>query len=162
MPKVVTKLFREPDRAEKALNELKAKGYQAKEIGVVASQDKAVASGVSPVANSSLADAGAVVLAGAVAGVAKEKDPVAALAALWGISEETLNYYKIGVFLGGVVVSVHAEEKKAEKARELLRAVEAEGERCLVWTPSPGFLQAERMSATNPVDAKMTGDFRKY
>ena len=161
MPKVVTKLFREPDRAEKALHELKAKGYQAKEIGVVASQDKAVASGVSPAAKASLADA-AVVLAGAVAGAAKEKDPVAALAALWGISEETLNYYKLGLSLGGIVVSVHAEEKKAEKAREILRAVETEGEHCLVWTPSPGFVQAGRMSATDPVDAKMTGDFRKY
>jgi len=162
MPKVVTKLFRELDRAEKALSELKAKGYQAKDIGVVAGQDKAVASGVSPVAKASLADAGAVILAGAVAGVAKEKDPGAALAALWGVSEDALSYYKFGVFLGGVVISVHAEEKKVEKAREILRAVETEGEHCLVWTPSPGFLQAGRMSATDPVDAKMTGDFRKY
>ena len=162
MPKVVTKLFRELGLAEKALNELKLKGYTAKDIGIVASEGKAMASEVSPVAKASIADAGAVVLAGAVAGAVKEKDPGAALAALWGVPEDTLSYYKFGVSLGGVVISVHAEEKKVEKAREIIRAVEGEGERRLVWTPSPGFLQAQRMSATDPVDAKMTGDFRKY
>jgi hypothetical protein len=35
MPKVQTKLFRKPEDAQKAISELKAKGFKAEEMGIV-------------------------------------------------------------------------------------------------------------------------------
>lgn len=128
MSKVVTKLFREPSVAEKAVSELKAQGYGQDEIGVMVGELKAD------------------------------------LASSWGIPEETIRYYEFSVSLGGTLVSVQTEEDRAAEARDILRsaATEAIGERALMWSNSPGFAAAGRMSATDPIDAPMSGDFRLY
>jgi hypothetical protein len=149
MPKAAVRLFREPQQAEKAIEELKAKGYKAEEIGVVAQEN------------------GDIVAKGATASATgKGSDLKAALAELWDTSEETLNYYQLALSWGGVVVSVHAEEARLEQARQLLRQAGAKPsagvERHPMWSTCPPFDIASRMSTTNPIDAPMSGDFRRY
>ena len=87
-----------------------------------------------------------------------------ALAELWDIPEETLSYYQSSLSLGGILVSVYAEEARLEGARQLLRkaGVRPLAERSPMWASSPGFTTASKMSETNPIDAPMSGDFRKY
>lgn len=77
-----------------------------------------------------------------------------------GVSPETAEYFSFGLGASGVLVVVETDEAKAGEAKALLghRAPE----RKPVGAASPGFDKASRMSSTNPVDATMTGDFRKY
>ena len=122
MASAVVKLFRLPDEAQKALDDLKSQGYAAEDIS----------------------------------GASAEK-----LAGDWGLDEATVKYYQFGVALGGVLVGVKADESKAADVRKIMRAAESAPERAKVLS-SPAFQQASRMSATNPIDAPMSGDFRKY
>ena len=127
MPGVIAKLFREPNDADSAINELKAKGYDVE-----------------------------VIRNGA--------DLVGVALAESGLSEEALSYYRLGLALGGMVVRVSTDESKADEARKILRVAGSKPltERAPQWANSPGFAAASRMSSTNPVDAPMSGDFRKY
>jgi len=127
MPEVIAKLFREPNDADQAINELKAKGYDVE-----------------------------VIRSGA--------DLVEIALAESGLSEEALSYYRLGLTLGGMVVRVSTDESKADEARNILRVtgVRPLTERAPQWANSPGFAAASKMSATNPIDAPMSGDFRKY
>lgn len=84
------------------------------------------------------------------------------LVGLWGLDEETVRYYRFGVSLGGVVVGVHIEEAQAAEARRILRDAESIPQQRGMWANSPAFPAAGRMTATDPVDAPMSGDFRKY
>ncbi|MFC1905884.1 hypothetical protein ACFLWJ_00180 [Chloroflexota bacterium] len=84
-----------------------------------------------------------------------------ALADSWGLDEETVKYYQFGVALGGILVGVKADEAKASEVRKIMRSAESSPEREKI-ASSPAFKQASRMSATNPIDAPMSGDFRKY
>ena len=122
MASAVVKLFRMPEEAQKALSDLKGKGYKGEDI-----------SGVTP----------------------------DALAKDWGLDEETVKYYQFGVALGGILVGAKTDEGKAADARSIMRSAESSPEREKVAT-NPSFRQAERMSATNPMDSPMSGDFRKY
>ena len=81
-----------------------------------------------------------------------------------GLSEEALNYYKLGLSLGGTVVKVSTDEAKADEVQKILQGVGAKVgvEKFPMWASSPGFTVASKMSATNPIDAPMSGDFRKY
>ena len=81
-----------------------------------------------------------------------------------GLSEQALEYYKMGVAIGGKVVKVSAEDAKVSEVNKLLLATGFDEftKRPDQWSSCPGFNQAQRMSSTNPIDAKMTGDFRKY
>lgn len=139
MAKAVTKLFRDLGEAKTAIGELKAKGYKAEEVVVVASaqRSKEIGGDVKPVS-----------------------DP-AKLAAM-GVPEATVDYYGYVVPAGGIVVGVQADESRLAQAQEILRGVEscACGERSC--DTSPGFDAAGRMSATNPLDATMSGDFRRF
>lgn len=83
------------------------------------------------------------------------------LADVWGLDQETVKYYQFGVALGGILVGVKADEAKASEVRKVMRSAESSPERVKV-VSSPAFKQANRMSATNPMDAPMSGDFRKY
>jgi len=83
------------------------------------------------------------------------------LADTWGLDEETVKYYQFGVALGGILVGVKADEAKSADVRKIMRSAESSPEREKA-TSSPAFKQASRMSATNPIDAPMSGDFRKY
>lgn len=121
MIKTVTKLYRVPEDAQKALNELAGQGYQAGEINI--EQQKA-------------------------------------LLDIWGLDEDTINYYQWGVSLGGILVGVQTKEDDVSKVRRILRNAESKTDNTIC--SSPAFKVADRMSATNPIDASMSGDFRKY
>jgi hypothetical protein len=66
--------------------------------------------------------------------------------------------------MGGILISVQTDEARIPQAREVLRNASVEATPAIegMWASSPAFPAAERMSATDPIDAKMTGDFRKY
>jgi hypothetical protein len=160
MPKVQTKLFRKPEDARKAISELKAKGFKAEEIGIVTSgKGKKEMSDVNPVA-----DVGSVTAMGHATSLSKAGSDLAkALSEFWSVPEDTVNYYQHVISLGGIVVSVHADDAHAEKAHEVLRAAAAHPRKKMpLQEISPGFLKASRMSSTNPMDAPMSGDFRRY
>lgn len=161
MPKAETKLYRKPEEAKKAIDDLKAKGFKPEEIGVVTSErrKKDLGDSIKPTV---VVDS--VVAMGAAAAVSKSGSNLAkALTELWGIPEETASYYQRGIAIGGVVVSVHVEEAKAAQARQILRAAAGPvAKKTSLAQISPGFLKASRMSATNPIDAPMSGDFRRY
>jgi hypothetical protein len=169
MPKAVTKLFREPQQAEKMIAELEAQGYGKEEIGILISERRdgeRFAPKLTPIAKGlSLPEAGAIIAKGAIASAMSEGSDLKALLGELGISDETLSYYQLGLFWGGIVVSVHTEEARLEQARQLLRKEAkpiAGVERVKMWGSCPPFDIASRMSETNPIDAPMTGDFRRY
>ena len=138
MPNVATKLFREPLEAKKAIEDLKAKGFKDDDILVVATAERAEA----------------------LKGLKAETD--AGKLAEMGVYEETIEYYKYSLPSGGIIVSVKADEAKLEDAKQVLRAVPVCSCGDRICGTSPGFQVASRMSATNPIDAPMSGDFRRY
>ena len=81
-----------------------------------------------------------------------------------GLSEQTLDYYTMGLAIGGKVVKADVDDAKAAEANKLLidTGFNKLTERPAQWATSPSYVQAERMSGTNPMDAEMTGDFRTY
>jgi len=142
MPKAAVKLFKDPQNAEKAAQELRSKGFSAKEIGILV-RDKEKAERL---------------------GTEATEEIGAALTNLLDFPEETLRYYEFGISVGGVLISVHTDEARLLQAQQILRAADvlvaaARGE---MWATSPGFAAAGRMTETDPIDAKMTGDFRRY
>jgi len=142
MAKVVSKLFRDALGAEKAAEELKSKGFKTEEIAILV-RDKEKAQRL---------------------GTEATEDLGAALTSLSDLPEETLRYYEFAVSVGGVLISVHADEARLPQAREILRGVDLEvaPARGEMWASSPAFPAAGRMTETDPIDAKMTGDFRRY
>ncbi len=139
MAKVAAKLFREPGEAKEAISGLKAKGFKEEEIVVVTSAERAKDLGTD----------------------IKPASDVSKLTEM-GVPEETVNYYQFGIASGGIVVSVQADEGRVAQAQELLRAVPICSGEDRVQGTSPGFQAGSRMSATNPIDAPMSGDFRRY
>ncbi len=139
MPTLTTKLFREPKDVLQAVGELKAKGFKADDIVVLASEARAKSLGADI---KTISDAGKL--------------------AEMGVPEDTVNYYSYSVPMGRIVVGIKTDEARIDEAKALLRAVPicSLGDRII--GTSPGFLQASRMSATNPIDAPMSGDFRRY
>lgn len=81
-----------------------------------------------------------------------------------GLPEQALDYYRMGVEVGGRVVKVSVDDAKVPEVNKVLLAAGHDRlvDRPAQWFTSPGFAKAPRMSATNPIDATMTGDFRKY
>lgn len=166
MPKVV-KLFRYPEEAAEAVAQLKKKGYGADKVGVLLSErskEVLAAAALPEASGASLPEAGSVVALGMASAVAEKAKAElrAALGEGWGLDEETLDYLQFGILQGGAVVGVDADEAKAKEVKALLRAASRRMEREPMWAGSPGFTAASRMSETNPVDAPMSGDFRKY
>jgi hypothetical protein len=141
MSKAVVKLFKDPVVAAKATKELKSKGYKAEEIGILVHDgDKAKQLG------------------------AKVTKEIGAALAKLDVPEDTAAYYEFSASTGGILISVKTDEARIPQAQEILRnvglgAIPAREE---MWASSPAFPVADRMSATDPIDAKMTGDFRKY
>ena len=80
------------------------------------------------------------------------------------LSEQALDFYKIGLSVGGKVVKVDVDDAKVNDVHKDLLAVGFDEltERAAQWASTPGFVRATKMTATNPIDAKMSGDFRKY
>jgi hypothetical protein len=142
MPKAIVKLFRDPAKAAKAAEELKSQGFKANEIGLMIS-DGATADKL---------------------GVKTTDNIGAALAEIGDIPAEAINYYEQSASLGGILISVKGDEASLDKAQGILRQVDfADTPNSFeMWSSSPAFPIAEKMSATDPLDAKMSGDFRKY
>lgn len=173
MAKRAIKLFRDAAKAEKAARELMARGYTAEEISILM-KDKAVAerfsAGNGPArAEVDIPGVGPTVALGPLAGVLGQAGGsadavVAALMQELGISPDIYPYYEFGLSLGGIMVSVHAEKERLAEARQVMREIDAETdkERPPIWSHSPGFSKSQRMVETNPVDAKLSGDFRRY
>ena len=168
MAKAAVKLFRDPVNAEKAAVELEAKGFKADEIGILVGDKKKAAKFASTkAAELTLPQAGTTQALGAMATAlakASSDEVMATLTDLLGLSEEAVRYYDFGLSVGGVLISVHTDEARLAQAQGILRAADAlvaaaKGE---MWGSSPGFGSAGRMTETDPIDAKMTGDFRRY
>ena len=169
MAKAAVKLFKDPINAEKAAAELEAKGFKADEIGILVHDKKKAAkfTGTKTV-EVTLPEAGSAVALGAMATALGKADnseeAMAALTDVLGLPEETARYYDFGLVAGGILISVHTDEARLAQAQEILRSADvfaaaAKGE---LWGSSPGFGSAGRMTETDPIDAKMTGDFRRY
>ncbi|MBE9501443.1 MAG: general stress protein [Dehalococcoidia bacterium] len=169
MAKAAVKLFKDPINAEKAAAELEAKGFKADEIGIlVHDKKKAVKFTGTKTVEVTLPEAGSAVALGAMATALGKADnseeAMAALTDVLGLPEETVRYYDFGLAVGGILISVHTDEARLAQAQEILRSADvlvtaAKGE---MWGSSPGFGSAGRMTETDPIDAKMTGDFRRY
>jgi hypothetical protein len=167
--KAAVKLFKDPINAEKAAAELEAKGFKADEIGIlVHDKKKAVKFTGTKTVEVTLPEAGSAVALGAMATALGKADnseeAMAALTDVLGLPEETVRYYDFGLAVGGILISVHTDEARLAQAQEILRSADvlvtaAKGE---MWGSSPGFGSAGRMTETDPIDAKMTGDFRRY
>lgn len=142
MSKSAVKLFRDPLRAAKAAEDLKSNGFKGQEIGIVVSSGESAEK----------------------LGATVTKDVTAALSDLSDRSEEAIKYYEAGLEVGGVLINVKADEARLAKAQEILKSADVgdSPKRFEMWSSSPAFPAAEKMSATNPIDAKMSGDFRKY
>jgi len=137
----VVKLFRDPLSAARATEELKSKGFKAEEIDILVSDvDKAKKLG------------------------AKATDKIGAALTKLDLPEDTVRYYEFVASVGGVLISVQADESRLPQAQEILReaVIKDAPKKGEMWASSPAFPAAERMTATDPIDAKMTGDFRKY
>lgn len=167
MVKTIARLFRDPESAQKAIGELLAKGYKQDEIGVLLRLRDGrrllslVGSGATQL---TLANVGEVTALGALAkGLSQGKeDTEKALITLLGATPESYGYYEFGLSTGGVLVTVHGEEAHLSIALRLLRSASSEVLPIHKKSPNPGFNNAARMAATDPLDAKMTGDFRRY
>ncbi len=163
MAKILAKLFRDPRDAAAATEQLKKKGFTEHEIGTLAGPSvhhdhKIAFPGMEVVANGSLKTP-------ISEAAAKPEKPAldAALSQALGIAEDAAGYFAFGISIGGVLVSVNAPDDKAQAAREILRLATPPSKGVLNTSDrSPGFVQAGRMNATDPVDAPMSGDFRKY
>jgi len=152
MSKPVVRLFRDPVLAGRAVQGLLAQGFVPGEIGVLGrpQESQEVCQLVGPPSSVEMAGLGVLNATGPLS-----HDPRKALA----MPADTWGYYEMGLKLGGVLVSVHPEGKDGSRARQVLRQAEVvrRGE-----TAQGAFPKAERMTTTDPVDTKMTGDFRRY
>ncbi|MBI4287119.1 MAG: hypothetical protein HY671_01670 [Chloroflexi bacterium] len=167
MTKTIARLFRDPESATKAIGELLAKGYKQEEIGLLMrlKDGRRLLSLVgSKTAEVTLPRVGEVTALGALAKdlAAEKEDAGKALAKAIGASPETYSYYEFGLTTGGVLVTVHGEEAHLAQALRLLRSAQNGVLPIQRKTPNAGFNNASRMAATDPMDAKMTGDFRRY
>jgi hypothetical protein len=167
MAKAIVKLFRDPKNAERAVKELIKYGFVAKEVGILMRQGEevhllhSVFKGMVS-AHASLPEIGTTIGTGPLATALQQADPGIALTEALGITLEAYQYYRFGILVGGILVSVHDSEQRLVKAQTVLRAAVPKPQVTETGVGSPGFAVADRMNATNPMDAPMSGDFRKY
>ena len=161
MGKAVFKLYRDLPRAKKAVEHLLNSGFSLSEISLVAApQEMAEVAGPEDVSPARGTISGVTVaVAGPLAGEVKDGALEAVLLNSLGVPEDGLGYYQFGLLTGGVLVAVSGGEEKLARARQALREVET---MAVEKAHSPGFEQARRMTESDPIDAKMTGDFRRY
>jgi len=165
MTKVV-RLFRSPDSVDKALGVLKDKGF-SKEVAVVLrpmEQNRRLASKLTGSSQSDIGGLGQVLSTGPVSAPLKDakEDLAALLSRELGIPAEQGKYYEFALRIGGILLAVYTDESKASLARLALKSAETLAKEPAVSAKSPGFVKAARMVDTNPVDAPMSGDFRRY
>jgi len=166
MAKTIVKLFRDPKIAEKAIGDLIKHGFLATEIGTISQKGKAdylhLLFKETAREHTSLPETGDVVATGPLAAVVRQADPGAALIETLNITPEAYDYYRFGILSGGILISVHDSEQRLKKAASVLRSAIPKPIMMETGAKSPGFATADRMNATNPIDAPLSGDFRKY
>ncbi len=169
MEKIITKLYRNPREAERAMSKLISEGYQEEgNIGTLMLSKEGKEGFSSGTKVVTLPSVGVISATGRLASAISPVDAASGeeltplLAKALSISLEEAEYYSFSLSVGSVLVSVHTEEDKAQRARQLLNEAESIPQTVETQANSPGFSVTERMSTTNPIDAPMTGDFRKY
>ncbi len=167
MAKSIARLIRDPKIAETALKELQDHGFNHSKVGFLARQGDAASKLLAHLkgaatAQATLPEVGTAVGAGPLAAALKESDPGAAIIKALEITPEAWEYYRFGLVAGGILLAVQGEEAKLTEARTILKKAELRPAVMHAGANSPGFATADRMSATNPIDAPMSGDFRKY
>lgn len=163
--KMVARIYRDPADAQRAVEKLLSAGFRAGDVGVAARLEHTAKSvfGEKTVSvalsGASLAASGA--LAAALGdGSGEGKRAAETLATALGVSQEAAEYYDFVLGAGGVLVAVNAAEGKEPEIARILGEADSVPQKAGV--SSPGFKAASRMAGSNPVDAAMTGDFRKY
>lgn len=159
MGKATVKLYRDPEAAIKAIKALRQQGYSLEEIGLIAAPVNTTLIEELKGGVSLTSPQGAMVAAGAAAKAINSQDPEQGLREALDIPADIFGYYRFGVAMGGVLVSVQASEERLGRAAGILRQAAGLG---VEKTTCPGFDRAARMTESDPVDAKMTGDFRRY
>jgi hypothetical protein len=164
MAKAIAKLFRNPESATRAIDELKAQGYKEADLGILLRPKDRDRLGplAKQAAQLDFPGVGEVLAVGSLAQGLSEGggDPSKALVQALDVSPEAWDFYQFGLSLGGILVSVHGEGEHLAQAPRILRSAETQPQ--ATEPPSPGFATASRMTATDPLDEKMTGDFRRY
>ena len=167
MAKIVAKLFRDPRDAKAALGELKKNGFKETEIGVLVKLPGAMFPECKT--KVSFAGMGEVATHGALqapleeaSNSAEKPSLAAALSKALGVIEDAARYFEFGISMGSVLVAVDTDETKVPQAQNIMRLIGSVPVKVEMPKTSPGFEQAGRMAATDPVDAPMSGDFRKY
>ncbi|MBI2957343.1 MAG: hypothetical protein HYY32_00730 [Chloroflexi bacterium] len=167
MSKLVSRLYRDPADAKQAVEHLVASGYKAHDIGILArTEDMARQVLGGKVGNISFHTVAEHLVAAGCLIPALTRLPGQAskfsetLKEALGVGQEVGEYYEFGLGANGVLVVVQTEEAKAGEVRAILGQSASAAK--VAGNSSPGFVKAGRMSSTNPVDATMTGDFRKY
>ncbi len=163
MVKKVARLYKDPGTALKVVEALKASGFSDSEVGLLMrGNGQSSPDGATRLALPEIGDgiASGYIAAALSQGGAKEEELDKALAGALGVSADVLDYYKFGVAVGNVLVSVQADEDKLAKAKQVLRQADTMLQSSKA--RAQGFTLASRMTATNPVDAPMSGDFRRY
>ncbi|MEK7281201.1 MAG: hypothetical protein AAB037_02465 [Chloroflexota bacterium] len=158
MIKAIAKLYRDQRNAEMAVDELRKQGFDGQEVGLLFKKGSQGLKVPTKHKTLSLPQIGECTAWGPLSQINPE-EPAKSLAQLLDMDEDTVVYYSFGLALGAVLVTIHAEEPRVAHAIRILKAAEGlvVGE-----TASPAFALASYMTNTNPVDAKMTGDFRRY
>lgn len=165
MAKIVAKLFRDPRNATQALSELKKKGFKEEEISFLARPNGHTGHKVSFPGTGEMVVHGPIQAAITEAEAKPEKPALATtLGLILGLPEDAAGYFAFGVSMGAILVTVNATDEKGEAAaQDILRASSPSTHVAMETVDhSPGFKTAGRMNATDPVDAPMSGDFRKY
>ncbi len=164
MAKIV-KLFRSPDAAERALDLLSKKGFGENETAVALhpmEQNHVMAGKL--VHPSAFGSANEFLATGPLSGPLKgAKEELAALFVKeLEIPAEQGNYYEFALQIGGILIAVYTDDTKADLARQTLKSASVPPEEQALSDITPGFVKASRMAASNPIDASMSGDFRRY
>ena len=167
MNKLVSRLYRDPADASEAVHHLISSGYKGHDVGVLARTEGTARSVLGEkVDKVSFHAVGDHMVAAGFLIPALTREPGHAgkfsvvLAQALGIGAEVAEYFEFGLGVNGVLVVVQADESQVTEAHAILGQSAAAPKK--VGVASPGFDKASRMSGTNPVDATMTGDFRKY
>lgn len=162
----VSKLYRNPAQARQVVDRLLLAGFKAEYISVLGAEEESVKEALEPIAGSNTdgvecSKGGRFHAAGGLGKMLSGHSSLSpSLAEVLRVSAELSDYYEFGISSGGVLVAINAAGPELDKARAILRQRDGKPEKAGV--QSPGFREAGRMSGTNPVDATMTGDFRKY
>jgi hypothetical protein len=168
MARPLAKIFDDLSQARAALEALEEQGF-GPEVGL-AVRDQAIArrligEWLTEASTVEIPEVGKVLVTGPLATNLTGCDSTAErLAELIGIPPVSFTaYYQSGLRRGGALILVQAEGERTRKARALLAAAEAiQASFRDPRANSPAFVNADRATETNPLDLRMSGDFRKY